>query len=1111
MITSSRHVAVRPTVLVGLLLGFVCFGSLVGASATETVDSESSGLFAGIELRNIGPALMSGRIADIAIHPTRHSTWYVAVGSGGVWKTENRGTTWVPLFDEQSSYSVGCVTLDPSNPNVVWVGTGENVGGRHVGFGDGVYRSRDAGASWEHMGLADSQHISRIVVDPNDSNIVFVASQGPLWSPGGDRGLYRTEDGGLNWTKVLGGNEWTGVTDIVMDPRSSATLYAATWQHHRTVAALMDGGPESGLYKSTDGGLIWRRLEHGLPKQTMGKIGLAICPHNPDTVYAAIELTRRTGGIWRSADRGESWETRSDAVSGATGPHYYQELVASPHAEGRIYLLDVRVQVSDDGGATFRRLKEQDKHSDNHALAFVDGEPGYLLAGTDGGLYESWDDAASWRFVANLPVTQFYKVAVDDSSPFYWIYGGTQDNSTQGGPSRTDNVNGIQNSDWIITVFADGHQPAVEPGNPDIVYCEWQQGNLVRHDRTTGEIVYIKPQPEPGDPPERFNWDSPILVSPHQPTRLYFASQRVWRSDNRGDSWRPVSGDLTRDQDRMILPLMERVWSYDEPWDLDAMSNFNTITSLAESPVEEGLVYAGTDDGLIQVRDPASGDWQAIEVGSLPDVPERAFVNDIKADLFDADTVYIALDNHKEGDFKPYLYASRDRGLTWRSIAGDLPDRHLVWRLVQDHVDPGLMFAGTEMGLYVTRNGGGSWVKLDGGVPTIPFRDLAIQRRENDLVGATFGRGFFIFDDYSFLRESTDEALDDEAHLFPVRDAWWYIPRRPLGEDGKASLGAAHYIAPNPPFGAVITYHLARPLQSREAARREREKDIAKEGGDTPYPGWDALEAERREEAPAILVTIRDDAGEVVRRLEGPATEGFHRIAWDLRRPRALPVTDEKANEWNRPQHGWLVPPGTYTAELAKRANGEVTELTDPVAFKVTRLRNGALEGSPPEDTAAFLARFDRLAHAAEAAKVSIASAFERLQKLKTALAQSTADPAGKLDGEVRRLEQRLYVLDEALRGNQSQRGIGEPATHTILDRLRFIRTGNQYSTYGPTPSQRHSLEIARSEFSVLREDLHEIFGVDLPALEQRLEAAGVPWTPGRPLPEAPSADESSG
>ncbi len=1075
------------------------------AEAPDTPDTTDTLMnaktFKGLELRNVGPSLMSGRIADIVINPENRNIWYVAVGSGGVWKTTNRGTTWTPVFDKEASYSTGCIALDPANPDIVWVGTGENVGGRHVGFGDGIYRSLDGGKNWENLGLKDSQHISKIVIDPRDTKVVFVASQGPLWSAGGDRGLFRSADGGSTWNNVLDGGQWTGVTDLVVDPSDPDVMYAATWQHQRTVAALMDGGPESGIHKSTDGGLTWRKLVSGLPEQDMGKIGIAVSPQNPAFVYAAIELERRTGGVWRSADRGETWTKMSDAVSGATGPHYYQELYASPHAFDRLYLMDVRMQVSDDGGKKFRRVKEEFKHSDNHSLAFDPNDKNYLIAGTDGGIYESFDLGENWRYIANLPLTQFYKVAVDDAEPFYNIYGGTQDNNSQGGPSRTDAVNGIRNADWFVTLFADGHGQASEPGNPDIVYCEWQQGNLVRYDRTTGEIVYVKPQPEPGDDPERWNWDSPILVSPFSPTRLYFASQRVWRSDDRGDSWQPVSPDLTRDQDRLTLPLMGRVWSYNAPWDLDAMSNFNTITSLAESPLAEGLLYAGTDDGLIQVSEDGGAHWRKVEVASLPDVPKTAFVNDIKADLHDPNTVYVALDNHKEGDFTSYLFKSNDRGATWQSIAGDLPDRHLVWRIVQDHIKPELLFSATEFGIFFTIDNGIHWVKLTGNVPTIPFRDLVIQRRENDLVGASFGRGFFVFDDYSVLRELDEAQLEQEAALFSVRRAWWYIERKPLGSDKKASMGAAYYTAPNPPFGAVFTYYLKEDLNTRKESRRENEKKLEKDGKSTPYPGWHAIEEERREEKPAIFMIVRDADGDVVRRINGPIKAGFHRVAWDLLLPSPDPVSDTKKNEWERSPR-FLTAPGSYSVTLSKREGGKITNISGAVNFEVERMRNGALAGATPSETAAFLARAAGVRKAVAGAGEALKDSFLRIKSLKKALDQSAADPLGEFDSTLRDIERRLFDAQVALQGDANRARFGEATAPTIGGRLRVAMMGVGGSTYGPTKTHSRSLEIAEQEFAKVQEVLHRLIDEELPALEARMDSAGVPWTSGRDVPK---------
>ena len=555
------------------------------------------------KFRNVGPAFLSGRIADIVTHPENSNVWYVAVGSGGVWKTENAGTTWSPIFDDQSTYSTGCITLDPSNPSTVWVGSGENVGGRHVAYGDGIYKSTDDGKTWKNMGLKNSEHISEIIVHPDNSDVVWVAVKGPLWSKGGERGLYKTTDGGANWKQVLGNNEWTWVTDIIVDPRNPQIIYAATWDRHRTVATLIGGGPGSGIHRSDDGGNTWRKLTNGLPSSNMGKIGITIYPQQPDVVYAAIELDRTKGGVYRSANRGESWTKMSNTVSGGTGPHYYQELYASPHEFDRLYLMNVRVLTSGDGGKTFSQLPERNKHSDNNAIVFKKEDPNYIMLGTDAGIYESFDYAKTWRYIKNLPLTQFYKVAVNNAEPFYHMFGGTQDNGSAGGPSATDEREGIANKHWYKTLFADGHQSATDPVYNDIIYAETQQGGLHRVDLTTGEQVSVQPQARAGEPHERFNWDAPILVSPHNPARLYFASYRVWKSESRGDDWEPISGDLTRNEERITLPIMGRQQSWDNAWDVGAMSNYNTITSLSESPIQEGLLYAGTDDGFIQVSE----------------------------------------------------------------------------------------------------------------------------------------------------------------------------------------------------------------------------------------------------------------------------------------------------------------------------------------------------------------------------------------------------------------------------------------------------------------------------------------------------------------------------
>jgi photosystem II stability/assembly factor-like uncharacterized protein len=931
-----------------------------------------------------------------------------------------------------------------------------------------------------------------------------------MWSAGGERGLYRTTDGGETWEKVLGdglGNTdeddaYTGVTEVHLDPRNPDVIYAASWQRFRNVAVLMDGGPGSGIHKSEDGGDSWRELSAGLPSGNMGKIGLAISPQQPDVVYATIELANKQGGFWRSADGGERWEKRSDYLSGGTGPHYYQEIFASPHVFDRVYQMDVFLHRTDDGGETFERMEADTKHVDHHAMAFREGDPNYLLLGNDGGIYESFDGGVHWKYAANLPITQFYKVTVDYAEPFYNIYAGAQDNSNLGGPSRTDNVVGIRNEDWFLTTGADGHQNVADPTNPNIVYSSWQQGSLTRYDGATGEMVFIQPQAGPGEPRERYNWDAPILISPHDPARIYHASSRVWRSDTRGDAWTPISGDLTGGPDapgRLEESLMGRSWSFDSSWDLSAMSQFHTITSLSESPLVEGLLYVGTDDGRIQVSEDGGESWRL--GGRLPGVPTEYFVNDIKADLHDPDTAYVVVDDHKHGDYSPYVLRSTDRGRSWRSIAGNLPERHLLWRLVQDHVKPGLMFLGTEFGVFFTVDAGDTWTKLGGGAPNIPFRDLAIQQRENDLVGATFGRSLYVLDDYSPLREVDADMLREGATFFPVRRAHWYVPRRPLSCRNAGcvdSQGDAYYVAENPPFGAVFTYYLAEDLQSRADARADAEKPLIEANEDVAFPGWDALEAEAREDAPAVLFTVRDGDGEIVRHLSGPTSAGFHRIAWDLRYPALRPWrTGEDSAEAAR-DGGVLVAPGTFEVTMHLRRNGDLTAVGEPRTVVLESIREPTLPGPSQADRVEFALQVADLERVVDGTVASIDALLEELGGVKAALQRSTAELA--LRGRADDLASALTDQRVLLEGDARRRRLGELDPATVSERLSFAGFGGRTHAYAPTPAQEDALRLAREQFAAVEAELSGPIERELAALRAALDDAGVPWTPGRGL-----------
>jgi photosystem II stability/assembly factor-like uncharacterized protein len=1051
-----------------------------------------------LRLREIGPAVAGGRIADIAVHPTNRSVWYVAVGSGGLWKTTNAGTTWTPVFDDQPSYSVGTVALDPTNPDVVWVGTGENVSGRHVGWGSGVYRSRDGGATWANVGLGSSEHIGKILVHPKDGNTVLVAAEGPLWASGGDRGVYKTTDGGEAWSHVLDIDEETGVTDLEFDPSTPKTLYAAAYQRRRHVWGFMGGGPESGIYKSVDGGDTWRQVTTGLPKGDMGKIGLAVTPADPNRVYATIEADGDERGFYRSTNKGESWERRNAYISGGTGPHYYQEIEASPKDPDLVIQMDVFFQITRDGGATFSNLGTgREKHSDNHALWIDPDDTQHMLAGTDAGLYETFDQGSTWRHFPNMPLSQFYKVALSNSEPFYDILGGAQDLGTLWGPSRTMNTEGVRNSDWYFPMGADGYGVQVDPSDPDILYLMTQQGNLYRTDRRSEESIQIQPQPTPGDPPERWNWDSPIIISPHDSNRLYFGSQRLWRSDDRGDSWSAVSEDLTTNTNRYELPYMGRVWELDALHDNGAMSKYATLTTIAESPVAEGVLYTGSDDGLIHVSDDGGQTWT--RAAALPGVPERSFINKVEASQHDAGTVFALADAHKTGDYTPYIFRSDDNGRSWTSIRGDLPDSTLVWAIQQDHLNPELLFVAAEYGIHFSPNGGTNWHLLGEGAPTIAFRDLKLHRRDDDLVGATFGRGFYVLDDYSPLREIADGALDSKGGVMPVRDAWWYIPNVPNQAPGRPTLGSTAYVAPNPPFGATLTYYLPETPQNPSDVREEREGELRKQDSDIPFPGYETLWEEIGESGPKVLLQVSDGAGVHVRWVEGPARRGVHRVAWDLRRPAPDPIdlsTPAFVPPWASDPVGPLVAPGTYSAQMLLVTSSGVEEVGGSQEFEVKAVPT-APAGTDFVAVADFQHRTGELQRRIGVASSELGRQVDRLRYMRAALLQ-TPGPDPALFGEIDAVGRVFDQVRRHLQGDRVRGSLNESTVPSISARVGNVVGGHWSTRQNPTATQRRNIDIAQRDLEAVERELAQIIDGRLAELEEALAAAGAPWTPGR-------------
>ncbi len=1084
---------------VGIVLVLLASGRVAAQPDPTTDEAEKKGLsqetFAGLKLRGVGPALMSGRVGDFAVNPGDRANYYVAVCSGGVWKTVNAGVTWTPIFDGQGSYSIGCLALDPHNGNVLWVGTGENNSQRSVGYGDGVYKSIDGGKSWQHMGLKDSEHIGQIVVDPRDSDVVYVAAQGPLWRAGGDRGLYKTTDGGVTWQQVLSISDDTGVSEVLLDPRDPDVVYAVAYQRRRRQWTLINGGPESGIHKSTDGGATWVELEQGLPKGDMGRIGMAMAASNPDVLYAVVEAANDEGGFFRSTDRGASWQQRSDYVSGS--PQYYQELFVDPHDADRIYSMDTWLNLSTDGGETFNNIEGYFKHVDNHAMWIDPRDTSYLLVGCDGGIYESFDRGETWKFIPNLPVTQFYKVAVDNDTPFYNVYGGTQDNFSIGGPSRTVNQHGITNREWFFTLGGDGFETAIDPENPDIIYSQSQHGNLNRFDRKNGEIIDIQPQAAPGEDPLRWNWDAPLMISPHSPTRLYFAAQRLFRSDDRGNSWSTVSGDLSRQIDRNELEIMGKVWSVDAVAKNRSTSFYGSVVSLTESPRVEGLLYAGSDDGLVQVLEPGSDSWRKIE--RFPGVPEFTYVDHLEASWHDDDTVYAAFNNHKSGDFAPFILKSQDRGRSWTAIQGDLPQRGSVYSLAEDHENADLLFAGTEFGAFFTVDGGEHWLPLEGGLPTVAIRDIAIQRREDDLVLASFGRGFFILDDYSPLR-TMSQAVSQEATLFPVKEAWMYMQAFPLGLRGNAHQGEGFYAAPNPPFGATFTYYLKDAIESRKERRQGTEKKIEGEDGSLRYPSWEALRQEDLEEAPAVVLTVSDSQGNVVRRLQGPLSAGSHRVTWDLRYPSPDPVSLEPFdwhNPFQDPPRGPMAVPGTYQVALAKRVDGELVPLAEPQSFEATPLGIATLAADDRQELLAFQRKTARLQRAVLASSSALAEAQGRLEQILVALDDTPGD-IDELAQEARHIGGRLSDLETQLHGDATVASRSEPTAASISELVGRVVSGHWTSTSAPTQTHRDNYTYAAEAFEPWLASFQRVLGKDLAALEGAMETVSAPWTPGR-------------
>ncbi len=1049
----------------------------------------NSELVDGLKFRNIGPAFTSGRIADFAVNPTNHSEFYVAVASGNIWKTTNKGITFEPVFDQYGAYSIGCLAMDPNNSNVVWAGTGENNHQRALGYGDGVYKTVDGGKSWKNMGLKESRQIGMILIDPRNSDVVYVAAEGSAWGSGGDRGLYKTTDGGENWTKVLNISEHTGVNNIICDPRNPDILYATTEQRRRHVHTKVGGGPESAVYKSTDAGQNWRKIMSGLPTEHIGGMGIAISPQNPDVLYLIVEAANKSGGFFRTSDRGESWNKMSDHHSSG---QYYNEIYCDPVEFDKVYSVETFSHLTKDGGKTWTKLSTKDRHVDDHALWIDPSDNKHFMIGGDGGVYITYDEGKAWRQISNLPVTQFYRVTVDNAAPFYNVYGGTQDNATLGGPVRNTSEFGVTSGEWIVTVFGDGFWSRVDPTNPDIVYSEWQYGNVVRYDKKSGEKISIKPQPRKDELTYRWNWNAPLILSKHNPTTIYMAANKVFKSTDRGNTWEVISEDLTAQIDRNTWPVMDKYWSIDAVAKDVSTSQYNTIVSLDESPLKAGLIYAGSDDGVIQVTEDDGRTWR--KISSFPGVPAHTYVSDIYASRFDENVVYASFDGMKSDDFTPYVLKSTDKGKTWTSISSDLPGNGTVHTLEQDTERKDLLFAGTEFGIFFSINDGQNWTQLKAGIPTIAVRDLAIQERENDLVLATFGRGFYVLDNYAPLRELSNELTEKEAHLFPIKPGLLFMQ-----VDKIYGQGATYYGAPNPDFGATFTFYQKDTPKTQRELRREKEKRLFEKGERIPQPSWAQLEAEESEIPAYLLVTIKDDAGSVVRTFTKKPSKGISRFNWDLRYNSTEIIKSKKFDPFKKREGGIFVLPGQYTVEISQVKNGQAKLLAGPSAFEVKALNNVTLPANDRPAMVVFQREVSELSKAMNGTLALVNEIKEEVASMKqTALPLTGAHE--QVLPSLNELEKELYNITFAFNGPKAKASWEEvpPAEMPLMKRLNSIIWAQINSTSDITNTSKTSFALLKEQFPPVLKQVEELLETKLPALRKQMDNLNAPYTKGR-------------
>lgn len=1049
---------------------------LLGAAGLASAAVEDPSLLAGLKARSIGPAAMSGRIGAIDAVPSNPAVVYVGAASGGVWKTDNAGVTWTSIFDREAVHSIGAIAIDPQQPETVWVGTGEGNVRNSVSIGRGVYLSRDGGKSWRSMGLTASERIHRIVVHPQDSDTVYVAAMGPLWSAGGERGVYRSRDGGRSWQLILAGSDGAGASDLIMDPHNPNLLYASMWQFRRTPHSFKSGGPGSGLYRSTDGGDSWTRLNHkdGLPAGDLGRIALAVAPSDPNIVYALVEAAQ--SALLRSTDRGLSFSAVNEAVNVHPRPFYFSDLRVDPERPDRLYKLAVVAEVSNDGGKNFETLIGwDDLHPDHHALWVHPQDGRILINGNDGGVGFSSDRGATWRYAANLPLSQFYHVRHDMETP-YNVYGGLQDNGSWKGPAAVWETGGIQNHHWVEVNFGDGFDTAPDPSDPLSGYAMSQEGYLVRYDLRTGMRKLIRPAPQ--DEPLRFHWNAALALDPHDPKGLYFGSQFVHYSADRGENWRTLSPDLSTDNPEW----QKQADSGGLTPDVTGAENRTTIIAIAPSPVQKGVIWVGTDDGRVQLSQDGGGSWQALE-SKLPKAPkDGAYVPHIHPSSHAAGRAFLVLDNHRNGDFRPYAYRIDDFGRSVRSLVTPAIDGY-AYALIEDPVEPRLLFLGTELGLWASTDAGASWFRYTHGLPTaVSVMDLAIHPREHDLIIGTHGRGIYIVDDLRPLRALAAGTPSAPLTLLAAGDGILHY----VSEGAGARFpGNGDYAGENEPSGAMLSFYVNDPALPHPVPALERER---------------AAPADQEAKAEKVVLTIRDANGALVRRVDIEPKQGLNRWVWDL---------GKEAARSPAPPPPWAVPsgppalPGSYALSLRygeHEVSGQVQVHFDP------RL---TLDAAALAARSAALERAERLQNSLVEALSRFDAAQADIASLKTKAEQALSearhrDPAADhgdshpLKVFIKRSEEASKALDEASRKlwQNPDKVKGYTAPTAAFDQLGTVQWMLASSFDAPTAATQRYFERAEVSAAELLSEAQAVLSRETEAIRTAATQNGLALLP---------------